>query len=108
MQPWRRRDREMATLIARIAAAVIVAGSCLSLADAAEHPGSAAVLSDAQIERRLDFIEQRLDGPVGISGAGLRPDRSEAGMVRISGGRRVACGFVLRTWLGGAYSPSLL
>jgi len=52
----------MATLIARIAAAAIVAGSCLSLADAAEHPGSAeSPLSDAQIERRLDFIEQRLD-----------------------------------------------
>ena len=45
----------------RAGAAAVAAGSWLSLADAAEHPGSAAALSDARIERRLDFIEQRLD-----------------------------------------------
>ena len=46
----------------RAGAAAVAAGSWLSLADAAEHAGAAeSCLSDARIERRLDFIEQRLD-----------------------------------------------
>lgn len=52
----------MPRLIAHIAAAAIVAIVRLPLADAAEQPDAARTsLSDAEIERRLDFIEQRLD-----------------------------------------------
>jgi hypothetical protein len=52
----------MRTRIARIAAVAMVASSWLPPADAAEHSGPAnASVSDAEIERRLDFIEQRLD-----------------------------------------------
>jgi hypothetical protein len=48
-------------IIARIVAAVIVAGGWAALAVAAEHGSADAALSDAEIARRLDFIEQRLD-----------------------------------------------
>jgi hypothetical protein len=48
--------------VAVIAAAAIVATLWLPRPDAAEPPDAArASLSDAEVERRLDFIEQRLD-----------------------------------------------
>ena len=52
----------MRSVIAVIAAAAFVAVAWLPRADAAEPPDAARTsLSDAEIERRLDFIEQRLD-----------------------------------------------
>jgi hypothetical protein len=52
----------MRSVIAVIAATAVVAIAWLPRADAAEQPDAARTsLSDAEIERRLDFIEQRLD-----------------------------------------------
>jgi hypothetical protein len=52
----------MRSVIAVIAAAAMVAVAWLPRADAAEQPDAARTsLSDAEIEQRLDFIEQRLD-----------------------------------------------
>jgi hypothetical protein len=53
---------EMPRVIARIAWTAIAAIAWLPVAGAAEQPAAdRASLSDVEIERRLDFIEQRLD-----------------------------------------------
>jgi hypothetical protein len=52
----------MGRLIARIAGTAIAAVAWLPLANAAEQPAAdRAYPSDVEIERRLDFIEERLD-----------------------------------------------
>jgi hypothetical protein len=52
----------MPRLIGRIAGTAVAAIAWLPLAGAAERPGTdRTTLSDVEIERRLDFIEQRLD-----------------------------------------------
>jgi hypothetical protein len=52
----------MPRLIVRVAGAAIAALAWLPLADGAEQPATdRTALSDVEIERRLDFIERRLD-----------------------------------------------
>jgi hypothetical protein len=78
----------MRSVIAVIAAAAVLATLWLPRADAAEPPDAASTsLSDAEIERRLDFIEQRLDASkrraqiwywswLTVNGAATVPSRS--------------------------------